>query len=104
MMKKIIIALMCVSGLTLTSCQKNVMELDTSKLDNTTMACWMYTISSTEGEETAYMWGTEKGVVETLQAAVKIAQMFDNKAAASYKKTSHSTAESCLDMNFPQEK
>ena len=98
-MKKIVIALACVFAVGLTSCQKDVMQLDPSKLDDTTMACWMYTLSSTEGEEVVYVWGTEKHLVETVQAAVKLAQIFDNEASATYKKTTHSTAETCLDMN-----
>lgn len=98
-MKKIVIALACVFALGLTSCQKNVMDVDASKLDDTKMACWMYTLSSTEGEDVVYVWGTEKHLVETVQTAVKLAQIFDTKASATYKKTSHSTADTCLDMN-----
>lgn len=98
-MKKIVIALGCVLALGMTSCQKNVMDVDTSKLDDTTMACWMYTLSSTKGENTVYVWGTEKHLVEIVQAKVKSEQLFDNNASATYKKTSHSTAETCLDMN-----
>lgn len=101
-MKKIVIALACVFALGLTSCQKNVLDVDTSKLDDTTMACWMYTLSSTKGEEVVYVWGTEKHLVETVQTAVKLAQLFDNEANATYKKTSHSTAETCLDMNVEE--
>lgn len=98
-MKKIVIALACVFALGLTSCQKNVMDVDPSKLDDTTMACWMYTLSSTKGENTVYVWGTEKHLVEIVQAEVQIAQLVDNNASATYKKTSHSTADTCLDMN-----
>lgn len=102
-MKKIVIALSCVCALGLTSCQKDVMDVDPSKLDDTTMACWMYTLSSTQGTEEVYVWGTEKHLVETMQAAVKLAGLFDNEVKATYKKTSHSTAETCLEMNAPEE-
>lgn len=102
-MKKIVIALGCVLALGMTSCQKNVMDVDTSKLDDTTMACWMYTLSSSKGESTVYVWGTEKHLVEVVQAKVKSEQLFDNNASATYKKTSHSTAETCLEMNVPEE-
>lgn len=102
-MKKTFIALMCVFALGLTSCQKNVMELNPSELDDTKMACWMYTLSSTDGEEIVYIWGTEQDVVSTVQAAVKVALLFDNNASATYKKTSHSTAETCQDMNTDEE-
>ena len=98
-MRKMFIALMCVFALGLTSCQKNVMDVDPSKLDDTKMACWMYTISSTQGTEEVYVWGTEKHLVETVQTAIKIAQLLDNNVSATYKKTSHSTAETCLEMN-----
>ena len=102
-MKKIFIALVCVLALGMTSCQKNVMDVDASKLDDTKMACWMYTISSSQVEITVYFWGTEQDLVSTVQLAVKAALLIDNKAKATYKKTSHSTADTCLEMNVPEE-
>lgn len=102
-MKKIVIALVCVLALGMTSCQKNVMDVDASKLDDTKMACWMYTISSSQGESTVYFWGTEQDLVSTVQLAVKAALLIDNEAKATYKKTSHSTADTCLEMNVPEE-
>ena len=43
-MKKVFFSLACLCALVLTSCEKDVMSIDASKLDNTVEKCWMYSV------------------------------------------------------------
>jgi hypothetical protein len=101
-MKKIFYSIFAVAALALTSCAGaggvNPLDLDASKCDDKTEKCWKYTVSVAGVSEDAYVWGTEKYVVEVLQTAYK------GSAAAgvsvSLAETAGDDAESCLEQNL----
>ena len=73
-MKKIFFSIFAVAALALTSCAggagaANVLDMDASKCDDTTEKCWKYTLTYAGVSADAYAWGTEKTVVEIIQAA-----------------------------------
>lgn len=49
----------------------DVRDIDPSKCDDTTEKCWKYTISYAGASASAYIWCTEKIVVEALQQALE---------------------------------
>lgn len=108
-MKKVFFAFACLCALVLTSCEKDVMSIDASKLDNTTEKCWMYTITisaaGVSGSATDnFVWCTERVAVETMQAAVKSAELVPGvKASCSYKQEKGaSDAETCINKNIKE--
>lgn len=75
-MKKIFFSIFAVAALALTSCAgaggANVLDMDPSKCDDTTEKCWKYTLTYAGVSADTYLWGTEKVVVEAIQAAAVI--------------------------------
>lgn len=49
----------------------DVRDEDPSQCDDTTEKCWEYTVSYAGVSASAYIWGTEKMVVETLQQTLE---------------------------------
>lgn len=101
-MKKIFVAFACLAAMALTSCSKDVMSIDASKLDNTVNKCWNYTLTAKAGiasaSEDAFLWGTERECVETLQYAAKAFQIAGIKFTATYKEAPAKTEEACWDL------
>ena len=104
-MKKVFFSLACLCALVLTSCEKDVMSIDASKLDNTVEKCWMYSVSVSVAGVSAtatdnFIWCTERVAVETMQAAVKLYEATGAKVSCSYKEEKGvSDAETCLSKN-----
>lgn len=100
-MKKIIFAFFALVALALTSCEPkgiNIMDIDASKLDNTTESCWEYTQTNMYGVSvTAFMWASEQGLVLMLQAAAAIPAQSGIKVTTSYKKSKADSYEACMD-------
>ena len=76
-MKKIFYSIFAVAALALTSCAggagaANVLDMDASKCDDTTEKCWKYTLTYAGVSTDAHLWGTEKSVVEAIQATAVI--------------------------------
>ena len=76
-MKKIFFSIFAVAALALTSCAggaggANVLDMDPAQCDDTTEKCWKYTLTYAGVSADAYLWGTEKVVVETIQAAATL--------------------------------
>ena len=98
-MKKILFAIFAVAALALTSCEGNkmdIMSLDVTKLDNTEVKCWKWTVKNSGFMDgTVYVWDTEANVVTVLQATYKTAQLNHRKPIISYEATSDSDKESC---------
>ena len=73
----------------------DVRDMDPSQCDDTTDKCWKYTISYADASASAYIWGTEKMVVEALQ------QSLENISAPGYTITLEESpaedAEACWD-------
>ena len=107
-MKKVFFSLACLCALVLTSCEKDVMSIDASKLDNTVEKCWMYSVKVSMAGASAkstdnFIWCTERVAVETMQAAVKTAQITGAKVSCSYKEEKGaSDAETCLNKNIDE--
>ena len=105
-MKKVFFSLACLCALVLTSCEKDVMSIDASKLDNTVEKCWMYSVKVSMAGASAtstdnFIWCTERVAVETMQAAVKSVQLTGAKVSCSYKEEKGaSDAETCLEKNI----
>ena len=96
-MKKILFAIFAVAALALTSCEGkgvNVMDIDASKLDNTTPKCWKYTIK--EFKETSYIWCTERELVELFQSYNKSGY---SGLTVHYKEASATDKEACESRN-----
>ena len=98
-MKKILFAIFAVAALALTSCEGNkmdIMSLDVTKLDNTKVKCWKWTVKNSGFMDgTVYVWDTEYNVVLVLQEAYKTAQLNHRKPIITYEATSDSDKESC---------
>ena len=98
-MKKILFAIFAVVALALTSCEGNkmdIMSLDVTKLDNTEVKCWKWTVKNSGFMDgTVYVWDTEYNVVVVLQQAYKTAQLNHRKPIISYEATSDTDMESC---------
>ena len=98
-MKKILFAIFAVAALALTSCEGNkmdIMSLDVTKLDNTEVKCWKWTVKNSGFMDgTVYVWDTEYNVVLVLQQAYKTAQLNHRKPIITYEATSDSDKESC---------
>ncbi|MGM9825360.1 MAG: hypothetical protein ACI3Z8_02860 [Paludibacteraceae bacterium] len=105
-MKKVLFALVCLCALVLTSCEKDVMSIDASKLDNTVEKCWMYTVRVSIAGVSAtatdnFIWCTERVAVETMQTAVKGFEATGAKVSCSYRQEKGaSDAETCLGKNI----
>ena len=102
-MKKIFYSIFAVAALALTSCAGgaggvNPLDLDASKCDNETEKCWKYTVSVAGVSEDAYVWGTEKYVVEILQTAYKGSAEAAG-ISVSLAETAGDDAESCVAQN-----
>ncbi|MDY2942370.1 MAG: hypothetical protein SOT07_01550 [Paludibacteraceae bacterium] len=105
-MKKVFFSFVCLCALVLTGCEKDVMSIDATKLDNTVEKCWMYSVKVSMAGISAtatdnFIWCTERVAVETMQAAVKAAEMVPGaKVSCSYKEEKGaSDAETCLNKN-----
>jgi len=97
-MKKILFAIFAVAALALTSCENgmDIMSLDASKLDNTTMKCWKWTVKNSGFMDgTVYVWDTEANVVVVLQEVYKTSQLNNRKPILTYEATSDADKESC---------
>ena len=107
-MKKVFFSFVCLCALVLTSCEKDVMSIDASKLDNTVEKCWMYSVKVSMAGASAtatdnFIWCTERVAVETMQAAVKAAELMvpGAKVSCSYRQEKGaSDAETCLGKNI----
>lgn len=99
-MKKILFAIFALAALALASCEGkrlDIMSLDASKLDNTTLTCWKFTIKNAGVlDGTMYAWDTEANVVRVLQAAYVTS---GNKAIVSYERTPADDKEGCESKN-----
>ena len=105
-MKKVFFSFVCLCALVLTSCEKDVMSIDASKLDNTVEKCWMYSVKVSMAGVSAtatdnFVWCTERVAVETMQAAVKLYEATGAKVSCSYRQEKGaSNAETCLEKNI----
>lgn len=101
-MKKLFLAFACLAAVVMTSCKKDVMSVDASKLDNTVKKCWEYTVTTTAGSasasETSFVWCTERECVTIMQEAIKFVQIAGVKVKGSYKEASAKTDESCYEL------
>ena len=97
-MKKIFYSIFAVAALALTSCAAgggaNVLDLDPSTCDDTTEKCWKYTLTYAGVSADAYLWGTEKVVVEAIQAAATL-----DGYTATMEATGAEDMESCYAQN-----
>ena len=105
-MKKIQLALMCAVVAVLFACKPNgvsVMDMDATKLDNTTEKCWAYTIVYSDGQTTeAYLWGTEQEIVLYLQIVIKNAEYTaaNEPKDITYQADGTKDKQSCMDKNM----
>lgn len=72
----------------------NVMDMDPEQCDDTTEKCWKYTLTYAGVSADAYLWGTEKVVVEAIQAAAVI-----DGYTATMEATGAEDMESCYAQN-----
>lgn len=93
-MKKCIFAVVAVMALLLTSCEKNVKNIDPSQLDNTVNRCWKITFSKFGVSASTYMWCTERECVEALQTSSAFAGV-----NASYSVAAASDADACYQLD-----
>lgn len=106
-MKKVLFAFTAVLMVLLVSCTKkteDIENMDLSKLDNKTEACYFTTISYTLAGATIntenYYWATEYGVYATLKAGVKTVKALGvGKVDVTCKKDGAKTQEACLQKN-----
>lgn len=98
-MKKIVFAIFALAAFTLTSCEKNsinIMEVDASNFNDTEEYCWHAIQTDQYGtEKVYYIWGTEKGLIEHLQGLGTIATEIGQTVKASYKKTNIGDENAC---------
>lgn len=92
-MKKTIFAVVAVMALLFTSCEKNVKNIDASKLDNTVNKCWKITFSKFGVSASSYMWCTERECVEALQTSSAWASV-----NASYSVAAAADADACYKL------
>ena len=113
-MKKLFsLAIICLTGATIifNSCNNQtksdtlvvngtaIDQIDASKLDNTTPACWEITYTDGKQTEVSYAWGTEQMIVQILQKAYKEAKEDMSGLSCSYKKNNVKDSETCWNMN-----
>lgn len=105
-MKKIQIALMCTFMTLLFACQPqngvSVLDIDATKLDNTTAKCWAYTLIYSDGKKTdGFMWGTEQETVIKLQTIIQNAQltMANEPQDITYRADGTKDEQSCMNKN-----
>jgi hypothetical protein len=77
---------------------EDVRDMDPSKCDDTTEKCWKYTVSYAGYSVDAYVWGTEKYVVETLQQAY--VGISDSGYTITYEESPAEDAEACYAKNL----
>jgi hypothetical protein len=98
-MKKILFAIFAVAALAMTSCENkgmDIMSLDVTKLDNTTLKCWKYTVKNSGFVDgTLYAWDTEANVVKVLQKVYETSQLNHRKPILTYEATADTDKESC---------
>jgi len=103
-MKKVLFAITCLALLTLASCEKkmtsvDIKSIDVTKLDSVEMACWEYSISWVQNNETksfiSYVWGTERDAVEELKAQLTINKRSGEISEAKYGKSGVKDEEAC---------
>ena len=102
-MKKILFAIFAVAALAMTSCENkgmDIMSLDVTKLDNTTLKCWKYTVKNSGFVDgTLYAWDTEANVVKVLQELHKLCKLNNCTPILSYEATADADEESCKCKN-----
>ena len=74
----------------------DVRDIDPSKCDDTTDKCWKYTISYAGASASAYVWCTEKIVVEALQQTLEAS---DPGYTATFWESPAENAEACNAKN-----
>lgn len=102
-MKKIFFAMFALAALVLVGCEGkgvNVMDLDPTQLDNETEKCWVYTLTYAGVSADAYIWSTERLLVETIQETLKTSEAAGIKYTATYKESPADDSEKCIKKNI----
>lgn len=103
-MKKVLFAFACLALLVLTSCEKkmtsvDIDSIDVTKLDSIEVACWEYSISWVQNNETqsfiGRVWGTERDAVEELKAQLTIYKRSGEISETKYGKNGAKDEEAC---------